>query len=191
MLTLTDNAVDKFLAILDTENKEGYGLRIMAKRGLSPFSVEYGMAFVGPGKENADDETVEFNGFNVYVDQQSKALLEGAVVDYVSGLNESGFKITSPKAGPPKPSGPLAEKIQHLLNSRVNPSLGAHGGFISLVSIEDDVAYLQFGGGCQGCGMVDVTLKQGVAVMLKEAIPELKDVQDITDHASGKNPYYQ
>jgi Fe/S biogenesis protein NfuA len=66
-----------------------------------------------------------------------------------------------------------------------------HGGHVSLVDVKDDIAYLQFGGGCQGCGMVDVTLKQGVEVMLREAVPELKAVMDVTDHAGGQNPYYQ
>jgi Fe/S biogenesis protein NfuA len=191
MLTLTDNATEKFRSILESEDKRGHGLRIMAKEGASPFAVEYGMAFVAPGSEHAEDKIIEFEGFNVYVDPGSDKFLDSAVVDYVSGLNESGFKITNANAGPPKPTGPLAERIQELLQTRVNPSLGSHGGFISLVSIKDDIAYLQFGGGCQGCGMVDVTLKQGVEVMLKEAVPELKGVRDITDHASGDNPYYK
>jgi Fe/S biogenesis protein NfuA len=150
------------------------------------------MAFVEPGKENADDSVIELPDFKIYVDPESAKLLDGAVVDYVSGLSESGFKITNSKqTGAQKPTGPIAEQVEQLLNSRINPSLGAHGGFISLVAVEKDIAYLQFGGGCQGCGMVDVTLKQGVEVMLKEAIPELQGVMDITDHASGQNPYYQ
>lgn len=192
MLTITDNAKQKFLSILESEARQGQGLRVTAARGVSPFSVDYGLSFVEPGMEDAADKVIEFEDFNVYVDPQSAPLLDGAVVDYVSGLNESGFKITNPKtAGPPTPTGPMAEKIQHVLDSRINPAVRNHGGVVSLIDVKDDIAYLQFGGGCQGCGMVDVTLKQGVEVMLKEAIPELKGVMDITDHAGGTNPYYQ
>jgi len=192
MITITDNAKNKFVAILSEEQRRGQGIRMTASRGASPFSVDYGLAFVEPGQESNEDKVIDMGDFKVYIDPQSEPLLDGAVVDYVTGLNESGFKITNPKAArPPVPSGPLAEKVQQVINAQINPQIRSHGGMISLVDVKDDVAYLRFGGGCQGCGMVDVTLKQGVEVMLKKAIPELKGVMDITDHASGNNPYYQ
>lgn len=192
MITITDNAKQKFLSILEDEERKGHGLRVTAGRGMSPFSVEYGLSFVEPGQQDAADQVLDFEEFQVYIDPQSAPLLDGAIVDYVSGLNESGFKITNPNTvGPPVPTGPLAEKIQQVLQARVNPAIRSHGGVVSLIDVKDDIAYLQFGGGCQGCGMVDVTLKQGVEVMLKESVPELKGVMDITDHASGTNPYYQ
>lgn len=192
MITVTDNAKEKILSILENEDRKGHGLRVTASRGMSPLSVEYGLSFVEPGQEDSEDKIVEFEGFRIYVDTQSVPLLDGAVVDYVSGLSESGFKITNAKAaGQPVLKGPLAEKIKQVLETRVNPGIRSHGGVVSLVDVKDDIAYLQFGGGCQGCGMVDVTLKQGVEVMLKESVPEIKGVMDITDHASGTNPYYQ
>jgi Fe/S biogenesis protein NfuA len=192
MISITDEAKKKFLSILESEKRQGQSLRVSARRGMSPFSLEYGRSFVEEGKENGDDEAIDLTEFSVFVDPDSAELLEGAVVDYVQGLNESGFKITNPnQPGPPTPEGPLAEKIQHLIDSQINPNIASHGGFIRLIDLKDDVAYLQFGGGCQGCGMANVTLKQGVEVMLKEAVPELKGVKDITDHDSGTNPYYQ
>ena len=192
MLTITDNAREKVLSVLEAENKQGYGLRVSAQGGTTPFSVEYSLGFVEPGTEHPADKVFEEGGFKVYVDPQSASMVEGAVVDYVSGLNESGFKITNPKtSGPPAPAGPIAEKVQHIIDSKINPGVATHGGHIMLEAIKDEIAYLRFGGGCQGCGMVDVTLKQGVEVMLKEAVPELKGVMDVTDHAGGKNPYYQ
>ncbi len=192
MITVTDGAKAKFLSVLETENKQTQSLRITAKHGMTPFSADYGLSFVEPGGENNDDQIFEFEGFKVLVDPQSAPLLDGAVVDYVSGLNESGFKITNPKqAGPPKPSGPIADKVQQVLASRVNPAIRSHGGVVSLVELRDEIAYVRFGGGCQGCGMVDTTLKQGVEVMIKEAVPELKGVMDVTDHTGGTNPYYQ
>lgn len=191
-VTITENAQKKFASVLQDESRQGHGIRITARRGMSPFSVEYGLSFVEAGQEHPADEVLEFDGFKIYVDPQSKPLVEGATVDYVHGLNESGFKITNPRtSAPPTPEGPMAEKVQKILEERVNPAVAMHGGHVALVDVKDDVAYLRFGGGCQGCGMVDVTLKQGVEVMIKEAIPEIKQVMDITDHASGKNPYYQ
>lgn len=192
MITITDSAKQKFLSILEGENRQGHGMRITAQRGMSPFAIEYGLAFVEPGHENAEDEVIDAGQFKVYVDSESAPFADGATVDYVSGLNESGFRITNPKtAAAPSPTGPLAEKVQQIIESKVNPGVAMHGGHISLVDVKDDIAYLRFGGGCQGCGMVDVTLKQGVEVMLKEAVPELKGVMDVTDHAGGQNPYYQ
>lgn len=192
MITITDSAKTKFQAILENENRQGNGFRVKAKRGAAPLSVDYGLAFVEPGQETKDDQILEYDGFQVHIDPDSAPLLDGAIVDYVSGLNETGFKITNPKAGQVlAPKGPLADKVQQVLDQRINPAIRSHGGMVSLADIKDEIAYLRFGGGCQGCGMVDVTLKQGVEVMLKEALPELKGVMDITDHAKGTNPYYQ
>ncbi|MFQ5865320.1 MAG: iron-sulfur cluster assembly accessory protein [bacterium] len=192
MITITENARKKFLSILEEENRQGHGIRVTAQRGMSPFSVEYGLSFVEPGQEHPADKVTECEGLRVYVDPQSAPLVEGATVDFVHGLNDSGFKITNPRtAAPPRPSGPVAEKVQKIIDSQINPNIAMHGGHVSLIDVKDHVAYLQFGGGCQGCGMVDVTLKQGVEVMIKEAVPEIKEVMDITDHAGGRNPYYQ
>ncbi len=192
MITITDSAKTKLISILEDEARQGHGLRVTATRGMSPFAVDYGLSFVEPGAESAEDKVLEFEGFKVFIDPESAPLLDGAIVDYVSGLNEAGFKITNPKqAAPAQPTGPIAEKVQQVLQAKVNPAIRSHGGVVSLVDVRDDIAYLRFGGGCQGCGMVDVTLKQGVEVMIKESVPELKGVMDVTDHAGGSNPYYQ
>ncbi len=191
-LTVTENAIEKFKSVLEEENRQGTGIRVTAQRGMSPFSVEYGLAFVEAGQEHPADKVTEVDGIKFYVDPQSEPMVDGATVDYVTGLSETGFKITNPKtSAPPTPKGPMAEKVQHVINSKINPAVAGHGGNVSLVDVKDKVAYLRFGGGCQGCGMVDVTLKQGVEVMIKEAVPEIQGVMDVTDHADGKNPYYQ
>ncbi len=87
--------------------------------------------------------------------------------------------------------GPLADKVQLVLERQVNPAIAGHGGAARLVSVDDRTAYLELMGGCQGCGMASVTLKEGIEKILKEAIPELLAVEDVTDHASGSDPYYQ
>jgi Fe/S biogenesis protein NfuA len=158
----------------------------------SPFAPQYEFALVeeSPG---AGDRVVEFDGFSVVVDEASAARMEGAIVDWVEGENGSGFSVTNPNArklGESAPTGDLADRVREVLETRVNPGVASHGGHISLVDVEGQDIYLELGGGCQGCGMARVTLKQGVERMLREAIPDLGQVLDVTDHAAGANPYY-
>jgi Fe/S biogenesis protein NfuA len=110
-------------------------------------------------------------------------------VDYIdNGLHGSGFKIDNPN---PVWTDPLALRVQELIDERINPGVGAHGGHVELLDIKDNTVYVRLGGGCQGCGMVDVTLRQGIEALIREEIPEILQVVDTTDHASGQNPYYQ
>jgi len=192
MINFTEAATKKLQSVLEEENRQGQSIRITGQHGVTPLAVEYGLAFVGPDDVHAADRTFEMDGFNVYVDPESLPMVEGVTVDYVHGLNETGFKITNPRtAAPTGPTGPVIDKVQEVIRSKINPAIASHGGNIALVDVKDKVAYLRFGGGCQGCGMVDVTLKQGVEVMIKEAVPEIEGVMDVTEHADGKNPYYQ
>ena len=84
----------------------------------------------------------------------------------------------------------IKDKVQDLLESAINPAVAGHGGFVQLIDVKESVVYLQMGGGCQGCGMADVTLKAGIERMIKDEIPDVAEVLDTTDHASGQNPYY-
>jgi IscR-regulated protein YhgI len=84
----------------------------------------------------------------------------------------------------------IKERVQHLLDTSINPGVAGHGGFVRLMDVQDNVVYVQMGGGCQGCGMADVTLKAGIETLIKEEIPEVTEVLDTTDHAAGRNPYY-
>jgi len=84
----------------------------------------------------------------------------------------------------------LTAKIQELLDSTINPAVAGHGGFVQLIDVKDNRVYLQMGGGCQGCGAADITLKSGIERLIKEEIPEIEEVLDTTDHAAGDNPYY-
>lgn len=89
------------------------------------------------------------------------------------------------------PSTSPSTSVQRVLDEQINPAVGDHGGFIRLIEVKDDIAYIQFEGGCQGCAMANVTLRQGVEVMIKEQIPEIVAIVDVTDHASGTNPYFK
>jgi len=190
MIKVTDKASKKVSEAARAEGREGDGLRVEVRDG-GTHRVQFALNFVGEGEGRDDDVIVEAGGLRLHVDPESARFLEGATLDYVDGLTESGFKVDAPNAGPSAPSGPLADRVQQVIDERINPAVASHGGFVSLVGLQDDIAYLRFGGGCQGCGMVNVTLKQGVEVMIKEDVPEIKAVMDVTDHANGQNPYYQ
>jgi Fe/S biogenesis protein NfuA len=190
MITISELARTKFLAAIEGEGRQGHGLRV-AVTGGGTWRPEFALDFVGPEDARAGDTVIDLGPFKVYIDPESAKWLEGATVDYVEELHESGFKVDAPNAGIPRPTGPLAEAVTRVLEEKINPSVAAHGGWINLVALDGSTAYLRFGGGCQGCGMVNVTLKQGVEAVLFEDVPGLTKVMDVTDHAAGENPYYQ
>lgn len=190
MITVTEIAQKKIVEFIEKSGQPMKGLRVIAD-ARSPLNVNYRLALIGEDQVQSDDAVVELEGFNVYIDPQSASYLEEATLDFVDNVMSSGFKIDAPKKLPPNLQGPVAEKIQALIDQRINPAIASHGGYVNLVDIQGSTVYLQLGGGCQGCGMVDVTLKQGIEVMIKEVVPEITEVLDVTDHAGGKNPYYQ
>jgi Fe/S biogenesis protein NfuA len=190
MITVTELAKKKVVEVADATGRSGSGLRVAVRNGGTP-RASYALDFVPEGAGTADDVVVDVGAFRIHIDPVSAPFLEGASIDYVDGLTESGFKVDAPNAGPAKPEGPVAEAIQKVIADKINPAIAAHGGWVALVGVQDDKAFVQLGGGCQGCGMVNVTLKQGIEVMIKEAVPQITQVLDTTDHAGGTNPYYQ
>lgn len=190
MITISDLARAKFRAALEAEGRQGQGLRVLVTGG-GTWRPEFALNFVGPEDAQPDDTVADLGEIRVHMDPESARWLEGATIDFVEELHESGFKVDAPNAGIPKPTGPLAEAVGRVLEEKINPAVAAHGGWINLVALDGGTAYLRFGGGCQGCGMVNVTLKQGVETVLFEEVPGLTKVMDVTDHAAGENPYYQ
>jgi Fe/S biogenesis protein NfuA len=188
MLTITDTARQQIVSIMDAQGRQGDGLRIGIV-GRSSAGFRYTMNLVEEGQESPEDVMVDSGTFKVFVDPQSAPHLQGVTVDYVdNGLHGSGFKIDNPN---PVWTDPLALRVQELIDERINPGVGAHGGHVELLDIKDNTVYVRLGGGCQGCGMVDVTLRHGIEALIREEIPEILQVVDTTDHASGNNPYYQ
>jgi Fe/S biogenesis protein NfuA len=190
MITITEAARKKFLEVTEAEGKSDHGLRVIV-RGGGTAMPQFALNFVAPDGTGEDDVIEDVGEFKVYLDAESAGFLDGATVDFIDALDQSGFKVDAPNAGIPKPTGPVAEAVIRVLDEMINPGVAAHGGHVSLVAIEGDTAYLAFGGGCQGCGMINVTLKQGVEKVLFEEVPQITRVMDITDHAAGTNPYYQ
>lgn len=189
MLQITESAEKKIAALIEQNDQPIAGLRVGAQ-ARSPFKVDYRLAFMA--REQVQDEYTKlpFNGFDAYVDADSVPLLEEATIDYVEGMMGSGFKIDTPNKVPEALRGTVAEKVLTVVEEQVNPSVASHGGHVVLMDVRDNVVYVELGGGCKGCGMARVTLKEGIEKMIKEAIPEIKEVVDVTDHALGANPYY-
>jgi Fe/S biogenesis protein NfuA len=189
MLTLTDKAREKVLEAIAAEKGENLGLRITVE-GRTPAGLQYGLALVGKDEVDEKDIVIEADGFQVYLDPDTAPILENASVDFVDTLTESGFKVENADESV-RWSDPTAQKVQQVIDERINPGVASHGGWVELLDVQSDTAFLRLGGGCQGCGMVDVTLKQGIEVMIKEEVPEILHVIDQTDHAGGRNPFYQ
>ena len=194
MLTFTDRARDMIRSFIEQSEGELQALRITA--GGSPFAPRYELTLVGEEDRREDEVAVDSDGdFPVLVSEAQADRVHGATVDYVERVNESGFEVQAPAAengagAVEAPRGPIAEKVQEVLKQQVNPSIASHGGAIDLVDVQGTEIYLEMSGGCQGCAMSRMTLRQGVERMLRQAVPEITAVHDITDHASGENPFY-
>ena len=150
--------------------------------------ANYSIEFIELLNTPSENISINVGEFQVLVSKEGIPYLEGTEVD----LNDEGeLEAFNPSMSITEISGSVEEQIRHVLDEEVNPMVASHGGVVSLLEVKDQNAYLEFGGGCQGCGMIDVTLKQGVEVMIKAQIPEIEAIYDVTDHAEGTNPYYQ
>ena len=187
MITVTDLAQEKVLEFMEAEDKKGLSLRLkVIARG--PRQFEYDLNLEPEEDRREDDEVLDFDGFKMVLDPSSALHVEDATMDFVQRGLETGFKFDNPNA---EWRDPLAQAVQDVLNREINPMVAGHGGHIELLDVKDDTAYIALGGGCQGCGMADVTLKQGIEVAIREAVPQITHILDTTDHAAGANPYFQ
>lgn len=192
MVEITESAQAYLAGLLSKQDSDDVGVRIFITEPGTPMA-ETCIAYCRPGEAQEDDLRVEYEAFSAFIDARSEAFLEDAMVDYAEDRMGGQLTIKAPNAKVPNvsPDSPLEDQINYVLHSQVNPSLASHGGMVSLVEIvEESVAVLQFGGGCQGCGMVDVTLKNGVEKTLLDALPALSEVRDVTDHSVTENAYY-
>ena len=193
MVSITDSAQEYLAELLKKQDVEGIAVRIFILDAGTP-RAETCISFCRPGEEKADDEVKQYEAFKAFMDQHSIPFLEEAVVDFQKDSMGGQLTIKAPNSRMPKLSedSPLEDRVNYVLYNEVNPGLAAHGGHVTLEEIfEKSIAVLRFGGGCQGCGMVDVTLKDGVEKSLLSQIPQLTEVRDVTDHSVKENAYYQ
>ncbi|MBN8431420.1 MULTISPECIES: Fe-S biogenesis protein NfuA [Microbulbifer] len=191
-VTITDSAQEYLRDLLAKQDCEGIAIRMFVSNPGTP-NAETCIAYSRPGEEKEGDLEMQLNGFKAYFEGRSIPYLDEARVDYSSDKMGGQLTIRAPNSRMPKVTddSPIEDRINYVLYSDVNPGLASHGGQVSLVEVtEDHYAVLKFGGGCQGCGMVDMTLKEGVEKTLKEKIPELAGVKDITDHSDKSQAYY-
>lgn len=189
---ITDSARDYLAGLLEKQECEGIGIRMFVANPGTP-QAETCIAYCRPGEEEEGDEIVDLGKFPAYFEGRSVPYLEDAKVDYSPDRMGGQLTIRAPNSKMPvvNDDSPLEDKINYVLFNDVNPGLAAHGGNVSLVEItEDKYVVLEFGGGCQGCSAVDVTLKQGVEKTLMEKLPEVAGVRDMTDHTDTSNAYY-
>lgn len=160
-------------------------VRVLAKDGPR---FRYEIALEDPRERADDDLVVSLDGLDVAVDPGSAVDLAGSTIDLDPAVTGGGLRIDNPNEGW---QDPVARAVQEVLDRQINPGVGTHGGMVSLVEVKDGKAYMRFGGGCQGCAAVDVTLKQGVERAVLSAVPSVSAIVDVTDHEAGANPYYQ
>ena len=189
-VTITDSAQVYLKGLLAKQEGENIGIRMFVSDPGTP-KAETCIAYCRPGEEKPDDEMIELEQFNAWFEKRSLPFLEDAKVDFSEDKFGGQLTIRAPNSRMPNVNddSPIEDRINYVLYNEVNPGLDSHGGNITLEEVDDDVAVLRFGGGCQGCGMADVTLKDGVENTLMSRVPGLKGVRDITDHTDRSHAY--
>ncbi|GAA0316342.1 MULTISPECIES: Fe-S biogenesis protein NfuA [Psychrobacter] len=196
-ITITESAQGYLAELLSKQDTDGIGVRIFVEHAGTP-RAECCMAYNQPGEEDAADLQLRYDDFSAFIDAASVPYLEDAVIDYNKDRFGGQLTFRAPNSKVPKvgADASIEERINYVLQSEINPGLAAHGGDVQLLELIEEegiglTAVLKFGGGCQGCSAVDMTLRQGVEVQLKQQIPELTQVVDDTDHTRTENAYYK
>ena len=185
-IAATDFALTRIEQVRVNRKQPDAGIRI-AITGRENGGFTYDLGLVPSGEEREDEVVVTGpKGIRFHLPRASAAYLDGITLDADPGTG--ALSVDNPN---PIWLDDLAASIQQFLDAEINPSVASHGGHIDLLDVTEGIAYIHMGGGCQGCGMASVTLGQGVRVALLERFEEITDVLDTTDHAAGKNPYYQ
>ncbi|MCZ6871062.1 MAG: Fe-S biogenesis protein NfuA [Gammaproteobacteria bacterium] len=193
MIEITESAQAYLRDLLVKQEEADTSIRVFVAQAGTP-NAETCIAYCRPNEQEEDDIAVQYDGFTAWFEKRSESYLEDAVVDYQEDKMGGQLTIKAPNARVPNVTSdsPLEDRINYILYNEINPALAAHGGMVTLVDvIDEDTAVLQFGGGCQGCSAVDITLKQGVEKALLDQIPELSAIKDSTDHTDTENAYYR
>ncbi len=191
MIQISESAQSHFLRLIEREALPGLGVRLSALNPGTP-RADVRLEFTEPGDLQGDEWAVDCEGFTLWLDAGSVQYLDGAEIDYTHQQTGGQLQIRAPKikGQAPGEAASLVERVRWVVEHEINPQLAQHKGHVSVQEITaDGVVMLNFGGGCHGCGMADVTLKQGIEKTLMEKVPGVTAVRDATDHASGAAPY--
>jgi len=192
VIDIKPSAQAYFRKLLEQQEADDLALRLRVLEPGTPRAA-CDLQFCPVDQQGADDHRDSFEGFELFVAGDSTVWLVDAVIDYEMEGTSGQLTIKAPniKGNMPGEDAGLDERIRWVIESEINPQLASHGGMVELETITDDKqVVLRFGGGCQGCGMADVTLKQGIEKTLMDHFPEISAIRDATDHATGENPYY-
>ena len=187
----TDLAKETVLRFMEMQGNGDLLVRVQVASD-SPLDPRYEITMIEPDEKCPEDVVFDGYGFGVVMEPESAKLLDGARIDWIETLTETGFRVENPNLAPigSKPlEGPLADRVRQAIDQFVNPGVAQHGGQVTLVEVRDKIVYIQMGGGCQGCGMASVTLSQGIERILREQVPEIEGIEDVTNHGAGENPY--
>ena len=190
---ITPDAEEYLAGLLEKQTVEGMSVRIFITQPGTRYA-ETCLAYCRPDEVNPNDELQQMDKLNVYVEAMSIPYLEESKIDFAKDRMGGQLTIKAPNAKMPKVTedSPVEERINYILYTEINPGLASHGGEVSLVELtEEGVAILKFGGGCQGCSAVDMTLKDGVEAPLVAKVPEIQSVRDVTDHTQTENAYFK
>ena len=182
-----------YQSLLSNQEEDTSGIKIFVSEPGTP-RAETCIAYAKDDEDFSDYRIIEEFKFTLYLEEKSIDFLKDAEVDYSPDKFGGTLTIKAPNAKLPQISedASIEDKINYVLYSEINPGLASHGGEVSLIEVvNEETAILQFGGGCQGCGMVDLTLKDGVEKTLLEQVEGLKNVKDVTDHSYRENAYYK
>ena len=192
MISITDTAQAHFCELLSNQ-PENTAIRVFVVNPGTA-NAECGVSYCPPEALEDTDKKFDYNGFSAVVDAQSVPYLDEASIDYVTDKMGSQLTLKAPNAKMRKvdDDASLVDRVDYFIQSDINPKLASHGGQVTLMEITDDgIAVLQFGGGCNGCSMVDVTLKEGIEKEMLEIFKgELTAVKDMTEHNAGDHSYY-
>jgi len=194
-------AVDKILEIKEQEPGDNEFALFLQIDGVQGNQYTYDLSFLDLEQARSDDTKLDFGELTVIIASKDLDKFNNSKLELSDDPSSPGLTMDNPNTPSPaifgnpdelpELKGELAEKVQTVLDGQINPAIASHGGVAQLVGVEGQDIYLKLGGGCQGCGMAQVTLTQGIETSLRDAIPEIGNIIDATDHASGDNPYFE
>ena len=200
LVSIDQKALSMLLEVRDREVDAPHLGLVIGVSGVEGDRFTYEMALMRLEDAAAGDHVVTDGVLPVIVPAGDVENLRGATIQMSRDLLKPGLTIENPNspsplvnaAGPPPElTGTVAERVVTVVDQAINPAIASHGGFVEVVAVEDQAAYVRLGGGCQGCGMASVTLSQGIESTITQMVPEVLKVVDVTDHAQGENPYYE
>jgi len=191
MIQISEPAQAHFRKLIEREALPGLGVRLSAMHPGTP-RADVRLEFAEPGDLQGDEWAVDCEGFTLWLDAPSVSFLDGAQIDYATSATGGQLQIRAPriKGEMPDAQASLTQRVHWVIEHEINPQLARHRGRVDVQEVTaDGVVVLRFGGGCHGCGLVDITMKNGIERTLRTQVPEVTAVRDATDHASGAAPY--